>query len=144
MALSVSIFSLYSLKQKQKKFADFIKFFCAFSKFYKNKNLLNNIFWNFDHSLTFPEVTWGPTKNLGPIDSTVLTFIGYNPSNKQTDRQAKYIYRCFLNPKLLKPLVLAFSKCVFRNFVLSKLKSFISNRSKVLSLAGQLKMRNLT
>ena len=31
------------------------------------------------------EVTWGHTKNLGPIGSAVLTFIGY----KQTDRQAK-------------------------------------------------------
>jgi len=38
VALSVSIFSLYSIKQKQ-KFADFIIFFGAFSKFYKNKNV---------------------------------------------------------------------------------------------------------
>ena len=30
---------------------------------------------------------WCPTKNLGPIRSAVLTFIGY----KQTDRQAKFI-----------------------------------------------------
>ena len=32
---------------------------------------------------------WCPTKNLGPIGSAVLTFIGY----KRTDRQAKYLYR---------------------------------------------------
>ena len=30
-----------------------------------------------------------PTKNLGLIGLAVLTFIGY----KQTDRQAKFIYR---------------------------------------------------
>jgi len=37
------------------------------------------------------------TKNLAPIGSTVLTFIGYKQTNKQTDRQtdrqAKFIYR---------------------------------------------------
>jgi len=38
VALSLNIFSLYSIKRKQKKFADFIIFFCAFSKFFKNKN----------------------------------------------------------------------------------------------------------
>ena len=31
----------------------------------------------------------GPKQNVGPIGSAVMTFIGY----KQTDRQAKYIYR---------------------------------------------------
>jgi len=30
---------------------------------------------------------------LGPIGSAVLTFIGYKQTNKQTDRQAKFIYR---------------------------------------------------
>ena len=45
--------------------------------------------WNFDYSSTFPGVPRCPTKNLGPIGSAVLTFIGY----KQTDRQAKFIYR---------------------------------------------------
>ena len=34
---------MYSIKQKQKKFADFIIFFRAFSKFFKNKKLLNKI-----------------------------------------------------------------------------------------------------
>ena len=46
-------------KTKTKKFADFIIFFHAFSKFYKN------------------------TQNLGPIGTAFLTFIGY----KQTDKQ---------------------------------------------------------
>ena len=54
-------------------------------------------FWKFDHSEIFPGVTRDPTKNLGPIGSAVLTFIGYKQTNKrqnkQTDRQAKFIYR---------------------------------------------------
>ena len=39
-------------------------------------------------------VTQSPTKNLGPIGSAVLTFIG----NRRTDRKAKYIYRLSLIP----------------------------------------------
>jgi len=30
---------------------------------------------------------------LGPIGSAVLTFIGYKQTDKQTDRQAKFIDR---------------------------------------------------
>jgi len=30
---------------------------------------------------------------LGPIGSAVLTFIGYKQTDRQTDRQAKFIYR---------------------------------------------------
>ena len=37
-----------------------------------------------------------PTKNLGPIGSAVLTFIGYKQTDKQTDRQAKFIYSVVL------------------------------------------------
>ena len=36
---------------------------------------------------------WGPAQNLGPIGLAVLTFIGYKQTDKQTDRQAKFIYR---------------------------------------------------
>ena len=32
-------------------------------------------------------VTWGPKKNLGPIGSAVLTFIGYKQTDRQTDKQ---------------------------------------------------------
>ena len=32
-----------------------------------------------------------PLKNLGPIGSVVLTFIGYKQTNRQTPRQAKFI-----------------------------------------------------
>ena len=92
VALSVSIFSLYSKKQKQKKLADFIIFFVAFSKFCKNKKLCDTNFWNFDHSLTFLGVMWGPKQNLGPIGWAILTFIGYKQT---TNRQAKYIYRLY-------------------------------------------------
>ena len=42
-------------------------------------------------------ITLDPTKNLGPIGSAVLTFIGYKQTNKHqnklTDRQAKFINR---------------------------------------------------
>ena len=31
-------------------------------------------------------------KNLGPIGSAVLMFIGYKQTDKQTDRQVKFIY----------------------------------------------------
>ena len=44
-------------------------------------------FWNFDHSKTFPEATWGPTQNLGLIGSAILNFIGYKQTNRQTNRQ---------------------------------------------------------
>ena len=36
---------------------------------------------------------WSLTKKLGPIGSAVLTFIGY----KQTNKEAKYVYRCKIN-----------------------------------------------
>ena len=37
---------------------------------------------------------WGPTQNLGPIGSSVLTFIGYNRIATQTDpRQTSKLYR---------------------------------------------------
>ena len=39
---------------------------------------------------------WYPTKKMGPIGSAVLTFIVY----KQTDRQAKFIYR-FMETKII-------------------------------------------
>jgi len=32
---------------------------------------------------------------LGPIGSAVLKFIGYKQTNRQTDRQAKFIYRLY-------------------------------------------------
>ena len=58
--------------------------------FYENRIWWEALYFgNFDHSLTIPGVMWGPTQNVGPIGSAVLTFIGY----KQTDRQVKYINR---------------------------------------------------
>ena len=35
---------------------------------------------------------WGPTKNLSPIGSAVLTFIEYKQTDKQPPRQAKYVF----------------------------------------------------
>ena len=48
-------------------------------------------FCKFDHLIIFPEVTRGPTKNLDPIGSAVLTFIGYKQTDKQTDKPNLYI-----------------------------------------------------
>ena len=33
---------------------------------------------------------------MGPIGSAVLTFIGYKRTDKQTNRQAKFIYRLYI------------------------------------------------
>ena len=46
----------------------------------------------------FPGVTWGPTQNMGPIGSVVLTFIGYKQTNTQT---RKYIDKFHLEIKVL-------------------------------------------
>ena len=73
------IFSLYSIIQKEKKFAEFIIFFRPFSKFYKNKKPLNTNFKNFDR--------------LGPIGSAVLTFIGYKQTDTHPDKLNSYINR---------------------------------------------------
>ena len=54
----------------------------------KNQKLLKTTFCNFEYPYTFLGVMWGLTQNLGPISSTVLTFIRH----KQTAIQAKYIY----------------------------------------------------
>ena len=55
---------VFLVKQKQKKFMDFIKK-CGFSKF--NANL-----WHFEHPWTFPGgpgVIWGPRRNVCQIGS---------------------------------------------------------------------------
>ena len=31
---------------------------------------------------------WGPSKNVGPIGSAVLTFIGHKQTNRQTHKQS--------------------------------------------------------
>ena len=65
-----------------KKFADFMKKFRGFQKFNSNQILLEAIFWNFDHPLTFSGVKWSPTQNLGPIGIIVLSFIEYKRTVK--------------------------------------------------------------
>ena len=35
---------------------------------------------------------WGPTQNLGPIGSAVLTFIGYKQTDTKTPRQTSKVY----------------------------------------------------
>ena len=73
---------MYSIKQKQKKFADLIIFFAHFQNFTKKNKLLDtNLFIN---------LPWGHVKShtkFGPDRFSRFDFIGY----KQTNRQAKYI-----------------------------------------------------
>ena len=47
--------------------------------FYKIKNLSNTLL----KFLSFPVVTWCPTKKLDPIGSAILTFIGYKQTSKK-------------------------------------------------------------
>ena len=35
---------------------------------------------------------WGPTENLGPIDSVILPFMGHKQTDRQTDKQSTDIY----------------------------------------------------
>ena len=79
---------MYIVKQTKQKFCGFKKYFVDFQNFQKS-NFVRSKFLKIRPSITFPGVTQGPTKVLGPIGSAVLTFIGH----KQTDRQAKHIYR---------------------------------------------------
>ena len=66
VALSLNIFSLYRIKQKQKKFADFIIFFCAFLKFYKIKSFKHK----FLEFCSFINFAWGHARSrikFGPV-----------------------------------------------------------------------------
>ena len=92
---SIFSFSLWhwycKTKQKQKVCGCFITISWIFW-IYGNWILFYANFRNFDHSHTFLGAMWGPTQNLYPIAWAVLTFIGYKRTDKQTNRQAKYIY----------------------------------------------------
>ena len=65
----------YCKTKTSKNFANFIKKISGFLKFSQIEFCYRQIFENSDPE-TFPGVTRGPTKNLGPIGSAVLTFIG--------------------------------------------------------------------
>ena len=76
----------------KKKFADFQEF-----NFFTKLKPLNHIFFIL---IMHKDSLWSrdvPQKNLGPIGSAVLKFIGYKQTNRQTDRQAKFIYRYMIN-----------------------------------------------
>ena len=110
----MSIFSLYSIKQKQKKFADFIIFFLAFSKFYKNEKLLPQIFKIL--------IIHQPS----PVSREVLTFIGYKQTNRHP-RKAKFIYTRLLGrPSLYK---FSLSVCLF---VSNKRQNGWTDRAQIL------------
>ena len=51
-------------------------------------------------------------KKLGPIGSAVLTFIGYKQTDKQTDRQAKFIYRCYVRFTTVPIKALSDQECI--------------------------------
>ena len=70
----------------KKEFADFIIFFREFSKFYKNKNLIFEILIIHKPFLGSREV---PHKTLA---RSVQPFWRLLDTNKQTERQAKFIY----------------------------------------------------
>ena len=88
VALSVSIFSVYSIKQKQKMFADFIIFFRAFSKFYKNKKTFKYKFWKFWSFINLPWCHVRSHTKFGPDRFSGFNFYWI---------QAKYIYGCNFN-----------------------------------------------
>ena len=74
-------------KTKTKKFADFIKKISWNFKIFKIRILIEPNFWKFDHPKTFPGVTRGATKNLGPIGSAVY----WIQTNRRPDKQSMYI-----------------------------------------------------
>jgi len=59
----------------------------------KNPFICRNFFPILMFQKNFPGVIGGPTQNLGPIGSAVLTFIGYKQTNTQT-RKVYIIERC--------------------------------------------------
>ena len=78
VALSVSTYSLYSIKQKQKQFADLVIFFSCIFKFFKNLNFV--YFWA---SINLP---WNHVRShtkVWPDQFSSFMFIGF----KRTDRQ---------------------------------------------------------
>ena len=92
---------VYILKQRRKQFCGFKKN----SRIFKNLNFfftkLKTFKTHFLKFLSFIKFPCGPLmshKNLGPIGSAVLAFIGYKQTDKQTDRQAKFIYRYAFSP----------------------------------------------
>ena len=87
-------FCLHCKTKTNKNFKDFIKnSFVDFQNFLKIEFCYKQIFENsiiHNPSVGSREV---PSKNLGPIGSAVLAFLGYKQTDKQTPKQAKYINR---------------------------------------------------
>ncbi len=86
VALSVSIFSLYNIKQKQtKKVRRFHNIFSwIFKILHKNKN-----FWEqlFEILIFYKPFLVSCEVSQGPIGSAFLTFIGYKQSDRQTSKK---------------------------------------------------------
>ena len=100
----------------------------GFSKFNENQILFEVNFWNFCHLKTFLGLMFGPSQNLGPIGSAVLTLIWYKHKGIQTDRQSLYVDLNFNNSSetqifaiflfrlcnLMAPLILILCKALER------------------------------
>ena len=90
-----SIFYFNSIKQKQKN-CGFYNIFWRIFKIFEILIIHKPSLW----SREFPHKIWARY-----IGSAVLSCIGYKQINKQTDRQAKYIYRkirkCAIISKIL-------------------------------------------
>ena len=97
--------------KKEKNFADFQNLIF----FYKNKKLLNTIFLNFDHSKTFPGVTWCPTKKFGPDRFSCFDVYWIQTNRqKQTNRQTSQIYIYMIRKSEFAPKRLNFFRHCFR------------------------------
>ena len=94
--LLFQIFSLFTLWNKRKKFADsqknFVKF-QNFQKFNENQILLEANFWNTDHSWTFPGPCEVPQQIWARLVQLFWRFLDTNrQTNKRRPRQANYIW----------------------------------------------------
>ena len=74
---------------------------------YLKSNFDGGKFLKIRSTIPLPGVTRGYTKNLGPIGSAVLTFIGYKQTDKQTNRQTN---KQADKPNLYTEVVLSYFK----------------------------------
>ena len=75
---------------------------------------------------------WGPTENLGPICSVVVTFIGYKQTNKRkTDKQSiNYKYINILKIKIKVPCLIYSLKVQVTFFIFDWFFPFVYGERK--------------
>ena len=112
VALSVSIFSLYNIKQKQtKKVRRFHNIFSwIFKILHKNKN-----FWEqlFEILIFYKPFLVSCEVSQGPIGSAFLTFTGYKQSDRQTSKKLQID-----SGKIIKFSISKYSKMWILHFAL--------------------------